>query len=139
MRNSPVSDIKAIIEKARFSVAERQPFEAYMVKGKNVAHGDRRTSFEMLFSIKDLLVDAVMKDLRPTPKVNTWQKHIPLEVIEYCYQMVPYRRMSFVWDVREDGRAKFDWVVCVFPDNVVKRPTDYDMIYQRAMAEAGTR
>lgn len=124
-----MSDIKRIVESARFSIGAKQVFEAYMISKGQVSHADRRTPQELIFGIRDLLIDAVMMDLRPTPGMNIWKKKIPMDVIEYCYKMVPYRRSSFVWDVREDGSAKMDYIVCVFPDQAVNMSREYKAPY----------
>jgi len=128
-----VSDIKRIVEAARFNIGAKQLFEAYMVSKGQVSHADRRTPQELIFGIKDLLIDAVMMDLRPTPGMNIWKKKIPMDVIDYCYKMVPYRRCSFVWDVREDGNTAMDYIVCVFPDQAVAMSREYKALYDETI------
>ncbi|MBL8672802.1 MAG: hypothetical protein JNK11_19235 [Alphaproteobacteria bacterium] len=127
-------EIKEIIEKARFAIAKDVPFEAYLVKGEDVKTADFKTPFQMLFSIRDLLVDAVMLPLRPTPEMNTWKKRLPFDVIAYAYKMLPFRRMTFVWDTREDKSAKTDYIVCVFQDKDVKPSPDYEALYKKRAA-----
>lgn len=124
-----MTDIKNAVEKARFKVIEGTPFEAYMVKGKQVVSANQRTPFDLLFSIKDVVADKVMVGLKPAPKMSTWSRKVPMEVIEYCYKMVAYRKSSFVWDVSEQG-AKYDYVICVIDNDKVQRSAEYEAIFK---------
>lgn len=124
-----MSDMRDAIEKARFKVIEGAPFEAYMVKGKQVVTANQRAPFDLLFGIKDMVADKIMIGLKPSPKMSSWAKKVPMEVIEYCYKMVPYKKTSFVWDVGGDSK-KFDYIVVVIDDDKVQRSNEYAAFFK---------
>ncbi|MEM6491903.1 MAG: hypothetical protein AAF684_08415, partial [Pseudomonadota bacterium] len=92
-----MAEISKAVENARFKVLKSTPFEAYMVKGKQVVNADQRAPFDLLFTIRDVVADKVMVGLKPSPKMSSWARKIPRVVIEYCYKMVGSRKSSFVW------------------------------------------
>ncbi|MEM6492586.1 MAG: hypothetical protein AAF684_11895 [Pseudomonadota bacterium] len=102
-----------------------------MIKGKQVETADQRAPFDLLFTIRDVVADKVMVGLKPSPKMSSWARKIPMEVIEYCYKMVGSRKSSFVWDVSDQG-AKFDYVVVVVEDGRVQRSPDYQAVFTSA-------
>lgn len=127
-REQAMTDIKNAIEKARFTVLQGTPFEAYMIKGKQVVNANQRTPFDLMFGIKDVVADKVMIGLKPAPKMCPWARKIPMEVIEYCYKMVGYSKSSFVWDVSDQG-GKYDYFVLVLDNDKVQRTRDYEIVF----------
>lgn len=123
-----MADIKNAVEKARFKVIEGTPFEAYMIKGKQVVNANQRTPFDLMFTIKDVIADKVMIGLKPAPKMCPWARKIPMEVIEYCYKMVAYKKTSLIWDVSDQG-GKYDYFVLVLDNDKVQRSREYEAVF----------
>lgn len=130
-----MADISRALENARFKVLEGTPFQAYMVKGKQIVNADQRAPFDLMFSIRDLIADRVMLNLKPSPKMSSWARKIPMDVIEYGYKMVGYQKSSFVWDVSDQG-AKYDYVIVVVDDAKVQRSPEYQAVYVAGAAGA---
>ena len=126
-------DMKDVIEGARFSIETNTLYEGFMCVGMDFKPIDNRTNSPLLFTAKDLLIDAVTLEIRPTPQINVWRRRLNMEIIEYAYKMVPYRRATFVWDLRENEKTKMDYLVVVFEDRYVKRSGDYDDVYNIAI------
>ena len=128
-----MAEISKAVENARFKILKSTPFEAYMVKGKQVVNADQRAPFDLLFTITDVVADKVMVGFKPSPKMSKWSRKVPMDVIEYCYKMVGHKKSSFVWDVSDQG-AKYDYVVVVVPDDRVQRSADYQAVFASASA-----
>lgn len=128
-------DLKNIIEKAKFKIQEDIPFEGFLCVGKDFKAIDQKTAHPFLFSVNELVIDAVMLNLRPTPNHNVWRRRVNMEIVEYCHKMVPFRRMSFVIDQQENENAKIDFLICIFDERYVQRSSDYDTVYQQSIAK----
>ena len=128
-------NLKGIIEQAKFKIPEQIPFEGFLCVGKDFKAIDQKTAHPFLFSVKDILIDAVMLNLRPTPNHNVWRRRINMEIVEYCYKMIPFRRISFAIDQQDNEDTKVDFLVCIFNEIYVQRSPDYDQIYQEAISK----
>jgi len=132
-----MTDIKRIVEGANFSIAQGTPYEAIVCKGqayKNFAH---RMAAQQYLGARDMLIDAVTLDFRPTLKINKWRKVIPEAVMKYCYDCVPFRKMTFV--IRMDDGQQGDYLVCVVEDRNVKKTLEYEDLYKTAIAKIAPR
>ena len=125
---------EATIKKATFVVAEKAPFQAYLIKrDKPTKTMDYRAPYQLMFSIDDIIVDAVTIAYRARPELNKWRRSIPIDIIRYAYQMVSQGCSSFVWDVTREKIVSFDYVVCVIENRFVRRSADYDLLFQQSL------
>lgn len=126
--------IKKIVENANFSVAPNSPYEAVACKGKAYKQFQHRFPMQQVFTSKDILIDAVTMMFRSNPKINVWRNRVPEEVINYCYQLVPYRKLSFVMNLAEAGDFN-SYVVAIVDDRFVKMPLQYADLYRGEIAK----
>jgi len=126
-------DVKAVIETAHFSIPADTPYDGFLVVKKKFKQISRRTSESMLLNARDILINGLLVEFRPKPAMNVWRKRLPMEIIEYCYKTVPYRRMSFVYDARDIGDTELDFLICLFDDRHVSMTSDYARYYDSSM------
>lgn len=129
-----MSDLRSIIENARFIVPSDTPYEGVACLGKAYKNGQFRTRVQQFFYPKDILIDAVTIDFWRTSKQNRWSRKIPMPVIDYCYQCIPYRKMCFVLDLRDD-EATADYMVYLLDDRYIKPDPQYEALYKSRIAK----
>lgn len=120
--------LKRIVEGASFTIDAETPFEAVLVKGRAYKRYSHRLKSSQMFEAKDVLIDAVLETFRNSPKINIWRNRIPPEVIQYCYDLVPYRKISFVMPMAEKSGA--DFMVAIFDDRYVRMSREYGDLYR---------
>lgn len=128
-------DIKKIVENANFTVAPSTPYEAIACKGRAYKKFQHRFPGQQFFNSKDILIDAVTLMFRSTPKINVWRNRLPEEVVGYCYQLVPYRKMSFVMNLADAGEEQGTYMVAIVDDRFVRMPVNYTALYNTQMAK----
>jgi len=130
-----MASVKEVIESAHFTVATGVPFEGFICskgKAKRIKHQTKRNMF---FTTQDMLVDAVVRQYRQTPKVNVWRRRLPMEVLEFCYRAVAQDKMSFVLDFtkNENPDRNMDYLVCIFDQRQVNKTPQYTKVYDYAV------
>ena len=134
-----MKDVKSVVEDAHFSIPADTPYEGFLVVKKAFKKINRKTSEGMFFNSRDVLIDALIMEFRQKPEMNVWRKRLPLEIIDYCYKLVPHRRMSFVYDARDIAETQLDFLICIFDDRNVTKSPDYTQYYDSAIRRRAVR
>ena len=133
-----MANIKEIIEEAHFTIPADYPYEGIICARGKAKHLKHRTRRPLFFTTQDMLVDAVLKQYRATPRVNVWRRKLPMEVIEYCYSQVGKGKMSFVLDFtkNENPDPNMEYLVCIFEERHVKKTPAYQKVFQSVTSKA---
>lgn len=128
--------LKTKLDQAQFVVQPDIQCDIFVVKGGNFRGSSHRPSVQNIFSAADLIIDAVTLSFRPKMSANPWSRRLPRDVLRYCYQSVPFGKMSFALRLEDDPRI--DFMVFVVEDVNVKMPLFYQDLYKEALAECQT-
>ena len=136
-------EMRRRLDQAQFVVSSDIRCDVFVVKGSSFRGIPKhKTTVQNIFTARDMIVDIVTISFRPKLSLNPWTKRLPRDVMRYCYQCVPYGRMSFCLSM--EGDPQVDFMTFVFEKADVKMPTFYqDMINeavrQRRAAMAANR
>ena len=136
-------EIRQRLDQAQFVVTDGVRSDLFVVKGENFRGiPQHKTSVQNIFSARDLIVDLVTISFRPKLSLNPWTTRLPRDVMRYCYQSVPYGKMSFCLPM--EGDPLVDYMAFVFEKPDVKMPAFYlemvnEAVRQRKAAMAANR
>lgn len=123
--------VRKKLDQAKFVVSPDTRCDVFVVKGQNFRGSNHKTSVQNIFAAQELIIDAVTYSFRPKLSINPWTRRLPRDVMRYCYQCVPYGRMSFALRLEDDPRI--DYMVFVIDDKDVRMPVFYKELYDTEM------
>lgn len=126
-------EVRKRLDQAQFVVSAGVRCDIFVVKGESFRGFNHNTSVQNIFSARDLIVDLVSISFRPKLSLNPWTKKLPRDVMRYCYQCVPYGKMSFC--LLMEGDPQVDYMAFVIEKPDVKMPQFYQEMFNEAVRQ----
>ena len=127
-------EVRQRLDQAQFVVASDVRCDVFVVKAGNFRGvPQHKTSVQNIFGARDLVIDLVTMSFRPKLSLNPWTKRLPRDVMRYCYQCVPYGKMSFCLPMESDPQV--DYMTFVFEKGDVKMPSFYQEMVNEAVRQ----
>ena len=125
--------LEKVLATAHFTIPSRLEYRAA------VCHKDGSYRYSRVLSNRSitlnsdqLLVDAVILRIRPSPARNRWRGWVPSKLLRECYTAALLGQMSFVLNAEELTGAN-PIVVCILEAEDVAKTPSYEKFLQAAM------